>query len=119
VGNIVLKTLESFATGMFDCSKGADEQSETNVGSHPRQKRSAHDKRKIDPDNYGGAPLLGLNGHVMKAHGSARERSIMNAIRVATESVQHQINQMIRDELAQANKVLPQDIMPEPELLKA
>jgi len=41
-------------------------------------------KQKMDPDVYGGAPLLGLNGIVIKAHGSARESAIMNAVRVAT-----------------------------------
>ena len=43
-------------------------------------------KRRMDPEVYGGAPLLGFNGAVMKAHGSARERAIMNAIRVTTET---------------------------------
>ena len=38
---------------------------------------------------HDGAPLLGLNGIVMKAHGSANARAIMNAIRVSTEAVQH------------------------------
>ena len=49
----------------------------------------------MDPDAYGGAPLLGLNGTVIKAHGSARERAIMNAIRVATETIQIKINETI------------------------
>jgi fatty acid/phospholipid biosynthesis enzyme len=35
----------------------------------------------MDPEGFGGAPLLGFNGTVMKAHGSARERAIANAIR--------------------------------------
>lgn len=65
-------------------------------------------KRRFDPDTYGGAPLLGLNGTVIKAHGSARERAIMNAIRVATETIQHQINQQIRDEVGRANLRLAQ-----------
>jgi phosphate acyltransferase len=61
----------------------------------------------MDPDAYGGAPLLGLNGNVLKAHGSAQERSIMNAIRVATESVQHGINNIILAEIAHASAALP------------
>jgi fatty acid/phospholipid biosynthesis enzyme len=43
----------------------------------------------------------------MKAHGSAKERSIMNAIRIATESVQHQLNETIRIEIERANALLP------------
>ena len=60
-------------------------------------------KRRMDPDAYGGAPLLGLNGHVMKAHGSAHERAIMNAIRITSEAIQHHINDIIKNEIAEAN----------------
>ena len=52
-------------------------------------------KRRMDPEGYGGAPLLGFNGTVMKAHGSARERAIANAIRVTTENIQHHVNDLI------------------------
>jgi len=50
--------------------------------------------------------LLGLNGTVIKAHGSAREQAIMNAIRVASETIQHKINEIIVREVAQANERL-------------
>jgi fatty acid/phospholipid biosynthesis enzyme len=46
--------------------------------------------------------LLGLNGTIVKAHGSARERAIMNAIHMGTEAVQHHINDTIQAEAAQA-----------------
>ncbi len=62
--------------------------------------------RRLDPDAYGGAPLLGMNASVMKAHGSSRERAIMNAVRVTTEAIEHHINQIICREVAQANKRL-------------
>ena len=52
-------------------------------------------KRRMDPEVYGGAALLGFNGTVIKAHGSARERAIMNAIRVTTEEISHRVNQII------------------------
>ena len=54
------------------------------------------------------APLLGLNGHVIKAHGAARERAIMNAIRVSTQAIQHHINDTIQQEVMQANQRLAQ-----------
>jgi glycerol-3-phosphate acyltransferase PlsX len=66
-------------------------------------------KRRMDPEGLGGAPLLGFNGAVMKAHGSARERAIANAIRVATENIQHQVNQTIAREIARANERLAAD----------
>jgi glycerol-3-phosphate acyltransferase PlsX len=61
-------------------------------------------KRRMDPEGFGGAPLLGFNGTVMKAHGSARERAIANAIRVTSENIQHHVNQTIAEEIARANE---------------
>jgi glycerol-3-phosphate acyltransferase PlsX len=57
----------------------------------------------VDPEVYGGAAILGLNGVVIKAHGSSRERAIANAIRVAAEEVGHGVNQMVAREIAHAN----------------
>jgi glycerol-3-phosphate acyltransferase PlsX len=65
--------------------------------------------RRMDPDGYGGAPLLGLNGNVMKAHGAARERAIMNAMRITIETIQHHINRQITEEIAAAAECLARD----------
>jgi glycerol-3-phosphate acyltransferase PlsX len=105
VGNIVLKTCESLATGMFDWLK-------TELTANPKRKLGAYlaqnafrtIKRRMDPDGRGGAPLLGLNGNVTIAHGSASERAITNAIRLAAEASQLQINQTIQREVALANE---------------
>jgi len=105
VGNLVLKTCESMGKGMLRMVK-------RELAASPIRKlgaalaRSAFHtiKQRMDPDAYGGAPLLGLNGNVIKAHGSARERAIMNAIRVSTEAVQHQINEIIKQEVARASQ---------------
>ncbi len=104
VGNIVLKTIESFAKGMFGWLKEELSKNPKRIlGAILAQNALGTIKRRMDPDAYGGAPLLGLNGTITKAHGSARERAIMNAIRLATEAVQSQINETIRQEVAQAN----------------
>ncbi len=50
--------------------------------------------------------LLGLNGIVVKTHGSSRERAVMNAIRVATEEVRHDLIHMIEREIKVANAKL-------------
>ena len=107
VGNIVLKTCESLALAMFTLLK--DE-----LTANPRRKLGAllaqnafrALRRRMDPEGSGGAPLLGFNGAVMKAHGSARERSVANAIRVATENIHLQVNQTIAREIARANEQL-------------
>ena len=107
VGNVVLKTCESLAVAMISMLK-------TELGRNAKRKLGAYlaqnalraIKRRLDPEANGGAPLLGLNGIVMKAHGSARERAIMNAIRVATETVEHQINQAIMADISRASAKL-------------
>lgn len=104
VGNIVLKTCESLALGMFSMLKHE-------LTANPRRKLGAllaqnafqAIRRRMDPEVYGGAPLLGFNGTVLKAHGSARERAIANAIRVTTDNLQHKVNQIIAQEVARAN----------------
>jgi glycerol-3-phosphate acyltransferase PlsX len=104
VGNIVLKTIESFAKGVLGWLKEELTKNPKRIlGAMLAQNALGAIKKRMDPDAYGGAPLLGLNGTIMKAHGSARERAIMNAIRLSTEAVQNQINQTIRQEIAQAN----------------
>jgi len=113
VGNIVLKTCESMGKGMLRMVK-------RELAANPVRKigaalaRNAFGtiKQRMDPEAYGGAPLLGLNGNVIKAHGSARERAIMNAIRVSTEAIQHHINEMILQDIAKANPLLAQTKVP-------
>src|SRR5258707_3015767 len=111
VGNLVLKTCESMGKGMLRMVK-------RELAANPVRKLGAAlarnafrtIKQRMDPDAYGGAPLLGLNGNVIKAHGAARERAIMNAIRVSMEAIEHHINDMIQREIAHANQRLNQVI---------
>ena len=107
VGNIVLKTCESLALGMFSMLKHElTANPRRQLGALLAQNAFRAIRRRMDPEVYGGAPLLGFNGTVLKAHGSARERAIANAIRVTTENLQHQVNQTIAREIARANERL-------------
>jgi glycerol-3-phosphate acyltransferase PlsX len=110
VGNIVLKTIEGFAKGLMVWIK--DELSRNpkrQLGGMLAKNALMTIKRRMDPDIYGGAPLLGLNGTVMKAHGSAREKAIMNAIRLTGEAVQNKINAAILKEVTMVNQSLSSD----------
>jgi len=55
--------------------------------------------QKMDYSEYGGAPLLGVNGICIVCHGKSNPKAIFNAIRVAGELVQKGTNQQIRQEL--------------------
>jgi phosphate acyltransferase len=48
-------------------------------------------KKSVDYDEAGGAPMLGINGIVFKAHGRAKAKAIKNAIRVAIEAVKEDL----------------------------
>lgn len=65
-------------------------------------------KRKADPDEYGGAVLLGINGICIKAHGASSPKAVKNAIRVATEFVECQFNEHIVEETRKFHDKVPQ-----------
>ncbi|HWH67955.1 MAG TPA: phosphate acyltransferase PlsX [Candidatus Sulfotelmatobacter sp.] len=107
VGNIVLKTCESLALAMFSMLKRElTANPQRKLGGFLAKNAFRAIKRRMDPEVAGGAPLLGFNGAVLKAHGSARERAITNAIRVTTDNLQFQVNQVIAQEIARANERL-------------
>ena len=59
-------------------------------------------KRKIDYNEYGAAPLLGVRGYVFAAHGRSRARAIMNALLLARRTVgQGQLESLLREEECQ------------------
>jgi len=106
-GNIVLKTIESLAMAMFSFMKRELTRSlKRQLGALLAQNAFRTIKARMDPEVYGGAPLLGFNGIVMKAHGSAREKAIANAIRVTQDTVQHKVNQVLAVEIEKANQRL-------------
>lgn len=107
VGNIVLKTCESLALGIFTMLRRELKANlGRKLGALLAQNAFRTIKRRMDPEAYGGALLLGFNGPVMKAHGSARERAIASAMRVTAETLQHRLNQLIAQEIAHANERL-------------
>ena len=63
-------------------------------------------KGKLKPERYGGAPLLGLTGLVMKAHGSSNRQGISSAIRLGLEALGHGAGHRMLTSLAEANAVI-------------
>ena len=113
VGNIVLKTCESLAVGMFTMLKRElMHTTQRKLGAYLAKGAFHAIRRRMDPEVYGGAPLLGFNGLVFKAHASARERAVTSAIRVTANAVKTQINQTIARDIAAANKILDAETQP-------
>ena len=111
VGNIVLKTVESLAVAMFSMLKRELMHSpQRKLGAYLAKGAFHSIRRRMDPEVYGGAPLLGFNGLVFKAHASARERAVTSAIRVTANAVKTQINQLIARDIAAANQILTAEV---------
>jgi glycerol-3-phosphate acyltransferase PlsX len=54
---------------------------------------------RLDYRQYGGAPLLGINGVVIISHGSSDATAIYNAIKVAKETVDENVVNLIKNEI--------------------
>jgi phosphate acyltransferase len=105
VGNILLKTCESLFHTLKDYLK--EELTATWVrkaGAFLAMGAFKEMKQQLNPDSYGGAPLLGLKGNILKAHGSSNRTAIMNAIRMGSEMVAHHMNDHIIEDVAKANE---------------
>ncbi len=73
-------------------------------------------KRKADPDEYGGAVLLGINGICIKAHGASSPKAVKNALRVAAEFVEGQFNEHIVEEIKKFHAQIQQSPIAQPPL---
>jgi glycerol-3-phosphate acyltransferase PlsX len=107
VGNIVLKTSESLAVAMFSMLKRELMQNtKRQIGALLAKDAFQAIRRRMDPEVYGGAPLLGFKSVVLKAHGGARDRAVASAIRVTAHTIENHINEIIAREIAVANEKL-------------
>ena len=57
-------------------------------------------RNHLDPNNHNGAVFLGLNGVVVKSHGSADEKGVANAVEVAARLVEDSILERIAEDLS-------------------
>jgi len=95
-GNVVLKTAEATASAVFRWLK--HELTKTRfrmLGAWIARNAFRAIRRRTNYENYGGSPLLGVNGICIIAHGSSSPLAIKNAIRVATEFIDQQVNPRI------------------------
>lgn len=99
-GNIVLKACEGTAMAIFDLLKRHIKSSFLAMLGAVLMKGSFRKlKKHIEWQEYGGAPLLGVNGCVIISHGKSDGRAIKNAIFQALKFSESHINQVIENEL--------------------
>jgi glycerol-3-phosphate acyltransferase PlsX len=99
-GNIALKSLEGTARFVTDLLRRAFTSSvRSKIGfliSRPATELLRH---HLDPNNHNGAVFLGLNGLIVKSHGSATDNGVANAIRVAARMVREDLTRKIIEDL--------------------
>ena len=107
VGNIVLKLGEGLASAIMQLIRDAISQSGilTKIASVLVLPALRSLKRKLDYAEYGGAPLLGVNGGFIICHGSSKAKAIKNAIRVAKEFAEQRVVDHIRESIVREGLV--------------
>jgi glycerol-3-phosphate acyltransferase PlsX len=63
-------------------------------------------KQRVNPEQFGGAPLLGLTKNVIKAHGSSNRNHISGAIKIALDLVQHDMIMQVVEDIRESNEIL-------------
>jgi glycerol-3-phosphate acyltransferase PlsX len=106
VGNVVLKTMESTAKALGGWMKEEFKKNLVRVlGCIFLRGALKAIKSRVDPEAAGGAPLLGVNGICIIAHGGSSRLAIFNAIRVASESVHNHLNEEITAEIKRLDAI--------------
>ncbi len=101
VGNVALKTSEGVANLVRATLKETLKATITRqVGYLLSRSAFADFKKRLDHTEYGGAPLLGVRGVCFITHGSSNMNAIKNALRVAAEFAERNINDKIAKEVA-------------------
>lgn len=109
VGNICLKSWESLSKFFRNELKSQMRVNPLRMAGGLLAKGAFEALRnRIKPERYGGAPLLGLRGTLLKAHGSANRQALKNAIRDASEMIKTDLNQRIEADIAKANDAIRQ-----------
>lgn len=100
-GNVILKTCEGVAmTVMGLIKEGIMSSTKAKIGGMLIKDSLRGLKAKFDYTEYGGAPLLGVKGGVIKAHGSSDAKAIKNAIRQAKLFIENDVLEHITEAIS-------------------
>lgn len=103
VGNVILKLYEGLSSTLIGViKKGLMSTLKSKIGAAlalPALKKTI---KAFDATEYGGAPLLGLNGLVVKTHGSSKAKEITNSLFQCVTFKEKEINNKIRENITKA-----------------
>ncbi|MDF2674145.1 MAG: plsX [Clostridiales bacterium] len=99
-GNVILKVFEGVFQTIFDTLKEEImSTTRTKIGGLLLKPVFRKFKKKFDYTEHGGAILLGVNGPVIKAHGSSNSKAMKNAVRQAVLCIEGGVVESIRNEI--------------------
>lgn len=105
VGNVILKMYEGVSKTFLKVMKEAFLSSlKSKIGAALALPALKKKLRAFDATQYGGAPLLGLNGLIVKTHGSAKAKEVTNSIIQCISFKEQKINEKIRESFSQEDK---------------
>ncbi len=100
VGNAILKLSEGLAAVLFsEIKKAISTNYYSRLGGLLIKNPIKKIKMSLDPTEYGGAPLLGLNGISMISHGNSNAKAIKNAIKAAIKAINEDIISIITNSI--------------------
>ena len=98
VGNVILKLYEGLASTLIDVvKKGMLSSLKSKIGALLVKDAIKKTLKEFDADRYGGAPMLGLNGLVVKTHGSSKSTVVKNSILQCKLFKEQNINEKIKE----------------------
>ena len=110
VGNVILKLYEGVgATLISMVKKGMLTSLRSKIGALLVKPALKETLKAFDASQYGGAPLLGLNGLVVKTHGNSKALEVCNSILQCETFTKQQINEKIKESLSVSLKTEPSD----------
>lgn len=99
VGNTILKLCEGLSKTIFDILKEEITKGHYKIGAAILKQPFKNIKKRMDSDEIGGAPFVGLKALVVKAHGSSNATAIKNAVRQCVQFAEADIIGKIKDKL--------------------
>lgn len=105
VGNVILKLYEGLSSTLISVIKqGLMSTLKSKIGAALALPALKNTIKSFDASEYGGAPLLGLKGLVVKTHGSATSKEVKNSIIQCVSFKEQNINDKIQHNICEANK---------------
>lgn len=100
VGNVILKLYEGLSSALVGTiKKGLMSTTKSKIGAALCKGELKKTLKGFDASEFGGAPMLGLNGLVVKTHGSSKNTEIKNAIIQCVSFNEQNINEKIKENI--------------------